>query len=92
MSDRWTRANSLNHACTLLSERYEGHRISHTVNVYKHVFYQEAGSEGGRWYPLDQLRNGVVAGVEESIRADAWARLEERLGSRLSGKQARQDR
>lgn len=81
------RANSLNHACTLLSERYEGHRISHTVNVYKHVFYQEAGSQGGRWYPLDQLRNGVVAGVEESIRADAWARLEAQLGFRPPGKQ-----
>lgn len=81
-------ANSLNHACTLLSERYEQHRISHTVNVYKHVFYCEPNAPDSRWHPLDNLRNGVIADVEESVRADAWARLEAQLGFRPAGKQS----
>lgn len=73
-------ANSLNHACTLLSECYERHRISHTVNVYKHVFYREPNDPDRRWHPLDALRNGVIAGMERSICADAWHRLQEQLG------------
>lgn len=79
-------ANSLNHACTLLSERYEGHRISHTVNVYKHVFYREPDAQDSRWHPLDDLRNGIIADMERSIRADAWHRLEEQLGFRPVGR------
>lgn len=89
-------ANSLNHACTLLSERYERHRISHTVNVYKHVFYREPDGADSRWYPLDVLRNSVIAGMEHSIHADAWGKLEEQLGFRPVGKadakQRRRDR
>ena len=78
-------ANSLNHACTLLSEKYETHRISHTLNVYQHVFYREAG-EKERWRPLEVLRNGNIADVERSIMADAWRKLEEQLGFRPVGK------
>ena len=89
-------ANSLNHACTLLSERYEKHRISHTINVYKHVFYREPDAADSRWHPLDALRNGVIAGMERSIQADAWHKLETQLGFRPTGKtdakQRRRDR
>lgn len=75
-------ATSLNHACTLLSERYERHRISHTLNVYTHAFYKGSGNETARWYPLDHLRMGMVAGVDEPIRTEAWARMEKELGFR----------
>lgn len=89
-------ASSLNHACTLLSERYEKHRISHTLNVYQHVFYLESGDPQPRWHPLDALRNGVIASMERSIRAEAWNKLEEQLGFRPVGKagveQRRRDR
>lgn len=77
-----TGASSLNHACTLLSERYETHRISHTLNVYRHVFYQEPEDQRFRWHPLETLRNGVIAGMERSILADAWRQMERQLGWR----------
>ena len=75
-------ARSLNHTCTLLSETYETHRISHTLNVYPHVFYFEPNAKPPRWRPLDVLRNGVVADMERSIVANAWCQLEEQLGFR----------
>lgn len=78
-------AHSLNHACTLLSERYEKHRISHTLNVYKHVFYLEQVDQQSRWHPLETLRNGVIADMERSILSDAWRKLEEQLGFRPIG-------
>ena len=49
---------SLNHAYTLLSEIYEIHRASHTGSIYQTVFYR---GEGGRWYPLDLLREIGIA-------------------------------
>jgi hypothetical protein len=81
-------ASSLNHACTLLSEHHETHRISHTLNVYQHVFYQEPATNNTkpRWYPIDALRNGVIADMERSIVVDAWRKLEEQLGFRPVGK------
>ena len=89
-------ANSLNHACTLLSERYEKHRISHTLNVYKHVFYREEGDPNSRWHPLEDLRSGVIAGVERGILKEAWRKLEEQLGFRpialVDAKQRRRGR
>ncbi len=75
-------ASSLNHACTLLSERHEVHRISHTLNVYQHVFYLEGAGQRPRWRPLNALRSGVIADMERSILADAWRELEEKLGFR----------
>lgn len=54
-------AISLNHAFTILSKKYETHRLSNTGNVYTHVFYQE---KNGRWYPLSDLRSGVLDDVE----------------------------
>ncbi len=72
-------AQSLNHAFTLLSERYETHRLSHTGNVYTSMFYQESN---GRWYPLDLLREGVRADAERQVIHAAWAELERLLGFR----------
>lgn len=72
-------AQSLNHAFTLLSERYETHRLSHTGNVYTSMFYQESND---RWYPLDMLREGVRADAERQVIYTAWAELERLLGFR----------
>lgn len=72
-------AISLNHAFTLLSERYETHRLSHTGNVYERFFYEESD---GRWYPLDDLRQGVLVAAERKLMASAWEELERVLGFR----------
>ena len=72
-------ASSLNHALTLLSERYERHRISHTGNVYTRVFYQESTLE---WLPLDVLRSGVLGCAERKLLHSAWKEVEEKLGWR----------
>lgn len=72
-------AQSLNHAVTMLSEQYEQHRISHSGNVYTQVFYQEPD---GRWYPLDDLRQGVIAGAERTLLKATWAEVEKQLGWR----------
>jgi hypothetical protein len=65
-------ATSLNHALTVLSERYETQRISHTGNVYEQVLYQE---RNGLWYPLKLLRDGKTEEIEDGIAADMWRRL-----------------
>lgn len=81
-------ATSLNHACTLLSEKFETHRISHTKNVYQYVFYLDEarhGRPGGpsvAWQPLEYLRGGVIADVENAIVTKAWQQLEKELGFR----------
>src|SRR3546814_19856302 len=72
-------AISLNHAFTLLSQKYETHRISNTGNVYTRIFYQE---RNGRWYPLKDLRTGVQVQAERKVMADAWADVERILGWR----------
>jgi hypothetical protein len=72
-------AISLNHALTILSEQYETHRLSHTGNVYTRIFYQEGN---GRWYPLADLREGVLANVERTLIADSWKQLEALIGWR----------
>lgn len=82
-------ATSLNHACTLLSEAYETHRISHTMNVYEHVFYQEPASPDARWWSIERLRSGVIADMELHIMTDAWRQLEEQLGFRPIGPESR---
>lgn len=60
-------ADSLNHAFTRLSEVFEPWRKAHTGSIYERVFYQEAN---GCWYPLDDLRNLVLAGAERKLIAD----------------------
>ncbi|MFN4265766.1 MAG: hypothetical protein ACK4F8_08500 [Aquabacterium sp.] len=72
-------AISLNHAFTLLSEKYETHRLSHTGNVYQRIFYREPS---GRWYPLDDLRQGVLADAERKLLTSAWEEVERKLGWR----------
>lgn len=72
-------AISLNHAFTLLSERYETHRLSHTGNVYERFFYKESDD---CWYPLDNLRQGVLVAAERKLMASAWEELERMLGFR----------
>lgn len=72
-------AISLNHAFTVLSERYERHRISHTGNVYARIFYKERND---RWYPLDDLRRGVQAEAEQELLASTWQEVEQLLGWR----------
>lgn len=81
-------ATSLNHACTLLSEKFETHRISHTKNVYQYVFFlgearrSPVGGPRVAWQPLEYLRAGVIADVENAIVARAWQQLEKELGFR----------
>ena len=72
-------AVSLNHAFTKLSERYETHRLSHTGNVYERIFYQD---RDGGWYPLDDLRRGVLVGAERALMMDVWKEVETLLGWR----------
>lgn len=75
-------ARSLNHACTLLSEHYETHRISHTMNVYQRVFYSEPGNSPFKWFPLGDLRDGVIQQAEQTLVRKAWSELEQQLGFR----------
>lgn len=72
-------ARSLNHALTLLSQAYEKHRISNTGNVYTRMFYEEAPE---RWYPLNDLRQGVQAMEERRLLAETWRQVEVKLGWR----------
>ena len=50
-------ARSVNHAYTLISTEFETERISHTGNVFKHVFFQ---AENKRWFPLEEIKLKVV--------------------------------
>lgn len=70
------RAISLNHAYTLLSEKYETHRKSHTGNVYSRIFYQDSDE---MWHPLSDLRSNALAGIERLKIQEAWEKLGEKL-------------
>jgi hypothetical protein len=70
-------AQSLNHAFTKLSERFETHRLSHTGSVYSRVFYLESN---GCWYPLESLKNAALVRTEHSVMAASWKVIEEQLG------------
>ena len=52
------KAKSLNHALTLLSQRFEPDRISHSGNCFRQGF---AHLENGRWSSLDDLRLAKIA-------------------------------
>jgi hypothetical protein len=82
-------AQSLNHAYTLLSERYERHRLAHTGNVYERIFYQDKDQ---LWYPLGDLRQGVLVTAERKLLSDAWAALELQLGWRPMVKEPKKKR
>ncbi|MEI2719916.1 MAG: hypothetical protein V9E87_07190 [Gemmatimonadales bacterium] len=61
-------AVSLNHGFTLLSERYETDRLSHTGNVFKRVFFFDEILH--RWLPLEEQRSRVL-----QLAADEYAAL-----------------
>ncbi|NOQ63965.1 MAG: hypothetical protein GQ582_05585 [Methyloprofundus sp.] len=48
-------AYSLNHAYTVISEAFEKHRISHSGNVFKDVYYKE----NSKWLPIASLRDAL---------------------------------
>lgn len=62
-------AASLNHALTLLSEKYETWRMAHTGNVYSRVLYQ---AKSGRWYPLEVLRYAAIEDQAHAIGGQLW--------------------
>lgn len=70
-------AQSLNHAFTVLSERFETHRISHTGNVHERVFYRDSND---KWYPIGDIRDGIGDRAAREIIANAWAQLAPQLG------------
>jgi hypothetical protein len=62
-------ACSVNHAFTLLSEKFEPWRQAHTGSIYERVFYPE---EDGLWYPLNDLRDKELASAERQVIAALW--------------------
>jgi len=57
-------AVSLNHAYTLLSEKFETTRRSHTGNVYKKVFFKAKDTV---WRPISALRDNAEWQVEHCL-------------------------
>jgi len=70
-------AQSLNHAFTKLSERFEIHRLSHTGSVYSRVFYKESNET---WYPLEYLKGAALGRAEHAVMAAGWQAIEAELG------------
>ena len=60
-------AHSVNHACTLLSEKVERHRISHTTNVFKSVYFLRRQQD--RLCPLDHVRHNRTLLFEERFES-----------------------
>jgi hypothetical protein len=54
---------SLNHACTRLSQQFEPWRISHSVNVFRDVF---ARADDWVWRPLEWFRGRFAALVAQA--------------------------
>lgn len=71
-------ASSVNHAFTLLSERFEPWRKAHTASIYERVFYKESN---GNWYRLNDLREKEMATAERAIVKALWTQVEAMLGS-----------
>lgn len=70
-------AQSLNHAFTKLSERFETHRLSHTGSVYSRVFYLESDL---RWYPLEYLKSAALGRAGHAVMAAGWQAIEDQMG------------
>ncbi|BCG63905.1 MAG: hypothetical protein methR_P1651 [Methyloprofundus sp.] len=49
-------AYSLNHAYTLISQEFEKHRISHSGNVFKDIYYKK---DDNKWLPIDSFRDAL---------------------------------
>ncbi len=60
---------SLNHAFTVLSEKFEPWRKAHTGSVYERFYYQE---NDGLWYALSLLRDAGAAEKEQEIAYKLW--------------------
>lgn len=73
-------AESLNHAFTLLSEKFEPWRMSHTGNIYDRVLYREAN---GKWYPINVLRNASEAQEEHQLIRAHWSSIALQLNLKL---------
>ena len=58
------KASSVNHAYTLLSEKFEKHRMTHTGNVFEQVYAQ---NENQQWVQLKVLRDGVYRQFEYEL-------------------------
>jgi hypothetical protein len=56
-----TKAESLHHAYSLLSEKIEIHRRTHGGNVFRKIFFKKDDS----WFPLDYIRNQFEAFEEK---------------------------
>jgi hypothetical protein len=74
-------AESLNHAFTLLSEKYEPWRKSHTGNIYDRMLYQE---QNKKWYPLNILRNAAIAEDEHQLMREQWVQICQKLNIKLN--------
>lgn len=62
-------AESLNHAYTKLSERFEPYRRSHTGNAFQLVFYLGVGADREHsWEPLETLRKRFERKIEQRFR------------------------
>jgi hypothetical protein len=57
-------AKSVNHACTLLSEAIEQHRISHSINVFRSVYFLRRKPD--RLCPLDHVQHDRMVTVRGS--------------------------
>ena len=65
-------ATSLNHAYTMVSEKIETHRKTHTGNIYTGIFFL---SHQDTWRPLDDLRSSFYRDVEYQLSilcSDRW--------------------
>lgn len=69
-------AISVNHAFTVLSEKFEPWRLSHTGSIYERVFYREPDNF---WYPLDDLRTKEMVVAERKIMHALWQEVERLL-------------
>lgn len=59
-------ASSLNYAYTIISQRFEPHRRSHTGNVFKKCYYESKG----KWFQLDRRRNTIERDFENTFFLD----------------------
>jgi len=72
-------ARSLNHAYTIISEIFEPHRISHTGNIYKNIFYNEP--KINQLFPLGDLRDKKIARGGRDILKTLWDKIQIELES-----------
>jgi hypothetical protein len=57
-------ASSVNHAYTLLSEKFEKHRKTHTGNVFDQVYGQ---NKNQKWVQLREFRNRIYRDFEYEL-------------------------